>query len=391
MKVSALFWYRLRHLLIFLIWWNISIRLFIYLRFAGQLDAGESVAKAISIIRDNQSIITICACVISIFTWLMEEFAFNKLLKRLGTVNGSIFRSLSYLVLFTVFSLFAGLWYNVVYHDVSFWKSLGSAERYLFNDTWLFFFIIVILTNWAMNLFVAAENHLGKGNINKILSGAYRVPQEEAKIFMFLDLVSSSRAAELLGHQRYSRFLQESFKEMSNLIIKHRATVYQYVGDEVVLVWDAKKPINYIRSLRFYFDLLNVWKEREQYYNDKYGITPLFTASLNSGKVMVAEVGEIKTEIAYHGDVLNTASRVQKVCKVYQQPLVVTQEFVTAAGEVNPEFEFSLLDDIELPGKENKVKIFGVTSNLGVEKHCCYESYYRKCNSYHKRIIGNTQ
>lgn len=390
MKVSALFWHRFRHLIIFLIWWNISIRLFIYLRFAGQLDAGESVAKAFSIIRDNQSIITICASAISIVTWFIEEFAFYKFLKQLGAVKGAIFRSIVYLLLFTAFSLFAGLWYNVNYHGVSFADSLGRLERYLFNDTWLFFFIIVILTNWGMTLFVAAENHLGRGNINKILSGTYRVPQEETKIFMFLDLVSSSRAAEVLGHKRYSRFLQDSFKEMSNLIIKYRATVYQYVGDEVVLVWNARKPQNFQRSLRFYFELLQVWKEREDYYIKKYGITPLFTASLNSGDVMVAEVGEVKTEIAYHGDVLNTAARVQKVCKEYEQPLVVTDAFVYSAGDVSPEFSFTLLDDVSLRGKKNKVKIYSVNSSLGVEKHCCYERYYRKGNSNHKNVVSNS-
>ena len=38
---------------------------------------------------------------------------------------------------------------------------------------------------------------------------------------------------------------------------------------------------------------------------------PKFKAGLNVGKITIAEVGEIKTEIAYHGDVLNTAARIQ--------------------------------------------------------------------------------
>jgi len=34
---------------------------------------------------------------------------------------------------------------------------------------------------------------------------------------------------------------------------------------------------------------------------------------------VVAEVGEIKTEIAYHGDTINTAARIQEQCNVLKQ------------------------------------------------------------------------
>ena len=47
------------------------------------------------------------------------------------------------------------------------------------------------------------------------------------------------------------------------------------------------------------------------YYRYKYGVVPVFKAGMNCGTVPVAEIGELNKQIAYHGDVINPASRIQ--------------------------------------------------------------------------------
>lgn len=49
---------------------------------------------------------------------------------------------------------------------------------------------------------------------------------------------------------------------------------------------------------------------------------PEFKAGLSLGLVTVAEVGELKTEFAYHGDVLNTAARIEGYCIEFNKPLL---------------------------------------------------------------------
>ena len=39
---------------------------------------------------------------------------------------------------------------------------------------------------------------------------------------------------------------------------------------------------------------------------------------------MVEQVGELKSEITYHGDAINTASRIQNLCNSYQSRLLVS-------------------------------------------------------------------
>lgn len=98
---------------------------------------------------------------------------------------------------------------------------------------------------------------------------------------------------------------------------------------------------------------------KEKLFVKKYGIHPEFTASINSGNVMVAEVGDIKTEIAYHGSVLNTASRLQKQCKKYGARLLATEAFVSNPIKTQHNYTYEFLDLVHL-GKINSEKIFQI-------------------------------
>jgi len=99
-----------------------------------------------------------------------------------------------------------------------------------------------------------------------------------------------------------------------------------------------------------------------------YGLVPEFTASLNSGNIMVAEVGDLKTEIAYHGSVLNTASRLQKQCKNYSANLLATERFISNLTKTPHNYTFEYLGVVHLSGKINLENIFKInresTGNL---------------------------
>jgi len=71
--------------------------------------------------------------------------------------------------------------------------------------------------------------------IRNLISGKYHRPREETRIFLFLDLRSSTTMAEKLGHVLYSRLIQDCFRDLTECAIAHEVEIYQYVGDEAVL------------------------------------------------------------------------------------------------------------------------------------------------------------
>ena len=74
----------------------------------------------------------------------------------------------------------------------------------------------------------------------------------------------------------------------------------------------------------------------------------------------MAEVGEFKREIAYHGDTINTAARIQKLCNPYDKKFLISgaiEEIVNNDQTFNIEF----VDETVLEGKLEKVNIYSVT------------------------------
>ena len=105
----------------------------------------------------------------------------------------------------------------------------------------------------------------------------------------------------------------------------------------------------------------------QDHYIEKYGVAPIFTASINSGKVTVAEVGTVKAELAFHGDVLNAAARVQGLCKVYKENLLITENIKLTTFD----FTTELIDNVDVTGRNESIGVYSVkkfvVSNLELE------------------------
>lgn len=199
--------------------------------------------------------------------------------------------------------------------------------------------------------------HFGSNNLSKLLFGQFYNPREEERIFMFLDLQSSTTHAERLGHITYSKMIQDCFNDLG-VVVENEAEIYQYVGDEVVLTWKLATGLRNQNCLKAYFNFKRQLEKRQQHYLDLYNCQPHFKAGLNHGLVTVAEIGKFKKEIAYHGDAINTAARIQAKCNEFKQALLISEnlkEKLNLSG-----FSCEKLGSIELKGKKAKVPIYAV-------------------------------
>lgn len=223
-------------------------------------------------------------------------------------------------------------------------------------------YVVMISVYWGVAVllglfFVQVADKFGQGVLISFLLGRYHRPKEEERIFMFADLKSSTTYAETLGHVRYSQLIQDCFFDLTDVVVERHAIVYQYVGDEVVLTWDAKTGVDQANCLRSFFDFDRAIQARREHYLARYGMLPEFKAGLNVGTVTVAEVGEIKKELAYHGDVLNTASRIQGVCNELGSRVLLSESLQRMLGDT-PGFAFDLLGSLALKGKKDPVNVY---------------------------------
>ena len=95
-------------------------------------------------------------------------------------------------------------------------------------------------------------------------------------------------------------------------------------------------------------------------YMREYGVRPQFKAGLPFGKVICAQIGDIKREIVYNGDVLNTTARIQKECNTYQRDCLVSGHLVKRLQQSH-HFKYEKIDSVTLRGKESEVELFSVS------------------------------
>lgn len=198
---------------------------------------------------------------------------------------------------------------------------------------------------------------IGENNLGKLLHGKFYTPKEEKRIFMFLDLQSSTHHAERLGHIKYSKMIQDCFNDLG-VVIENEAEIYQYVGDEVILTWELKAGLRNQNCLNAFFNFKNQLNKKKEKYLKNYGYVPFFKAGVNSGMVIVTEVGKYKKEIAYHGDTINTAARIQGKCNTFKQELLISNNLKKQL--VSTKFTFNEIGHIALKGKKEEVSIFSV-------------------------------
>lgn len=242
----------------------------------------------------------------------------------------------------------------------NFHQLLELYNSRLFFAILAYFFIVGTL----IEIFHDIDKKFGKGVLLKILMGKYYKPKEEERIFLFMDLKSSTYYAEKLGHFMYSRLIQDCFKDISAAVLKNHAEIYQFVGDEVVLTWKLKNGLEKSRCLQMFYDFVNTIETRKDYYQKQYGMIPVFKAGVHSGKVMVAEVGELKSEIAYHGDAINTASRIQGLCNSYNCRLLVSGDLMEELKKKNTiNGKHTYIGHVLLTGKEIETDLYSMSLN----------------------------
>jgi len=154
----------------------------------------------------------------------------------------------------------------------------------------------------------------GPGVFKDYLLGHYFMPKGERRIFMFADIKNATGIAEDLGEQRYFNFLKHFFNDIAPAIMQTGGEVYQYVGDEVVVTWKMKNGLKKSNALHCFYMMKTMLERKRAKYINTFEVFPEFKVGYHYGPVTVGELGKIKRDIAFSGDVLNTTARIQSTC-----------------------------------------------------------------------------
>lgn len=276
-----------------------------------------------------------------------------------------VYRTFRVVVWFMVLFFFIMVivnWLKINTYETIFPHSLHDffATRKVFE-----FLGIALIISLFSNFLDELHRKLGRDAIFNLILGKYHQVKQEDRLFLFIDLNNSTDIAEEMGEMEYSHFLQDYFYDISEPIARYFGRVYQYVGDEAVVTWPVKKGFRFAVCVRCFFAIQKQIRRYKSHYEKRYGRVPEFKAALHGGTVVVSEVGKYKSEIAYHGDVLNTTARMLSRCHEFASEFIVS-DYVMENVEMPKYLKADPLGGFKLKGKQQEVELHAIY--LSVDK-----------------------
>ncbi|MEQ9301802.1 MAG: adenylate/guanylate cyclase domain-containing protein [Cyclobacteriaceae bacterium] len=264
--------------------------------------------------------------------------------------------TISFILIFSLITVLSGLVVAIFVAGHSFGTPMFADEfiAHIYDPLHLKNMIIWSIVVALSQFVIMINDKFGQGVLYHFLSGRYHQPRTEERVFMFADIKGSTSIAERLGNQQYHNLLKDFFADITNAIIENKGEVYQYVGDEVVISWPKADGIQDANCVRCYVDMLASIDEKRDTYLRKYGVVPEFKAGLHYGEVMAGEVGVIKRDLTFSGDVLNTTSRIQEACKNYEVNLLASDQLLDQLRD-RAGYVFRHIGEINLRGKSKLV------------------------------------
>ena len=311
---------------------------------------------------DAVIITTLSSFILGLFFGVIEVFILEKMFRKVPFLVKLILKTGLYI-------FFISLFFNIVtLLNSSFTRGLSVMHPEVINSSRLFFtnslFIAVLLYAGgiiAIILFLFEINdNLGQGIVINFLIGKYHYPRQENRIFLFLDMKSSTTIAENIGHTNYFEFLKAYYADMTKSIEKYSGKIYQYVGDEIVITWNLKSGFKNNNCLNCFLSIKKTFKQLKGKYENKFGIVPKFKAGIHMGSVATGEIGVLKKEILFSGDVLNTTSRMESLCNTYDVECIISENLLSNL-KPDSNLDIKIIGVCKLRGKNKDVKLFSVT------------------------------
>lgn len=267
-----------------------------------------------------------------------------------------IYLSLFLFVIVLFFPMAFALETGIGMFTIEAWDKLG---RFLASITFLTTLFQLSVSLILALIYSAISENLGHHVFLNFFTGRYHTPVVEERIFMFLDMKSSTAIAEKLGHLNYYKLLQAYYNSMSDAIINSLGEVYQYIGDEIVISWKLDRGLKNANCIKCYFDMQDALLAKRESFFEAFGFEIDFKAGIHLGEVTIGEVGALKKEIVFTGDVLNTTARIQSQCNELQSGLLISGQLKNVLP--SNDYTFESKGEISLKGRNKKEELFKVT------------------------------
>ncbi|XSG82246.1 MAG: CHASE2 domain-containing protein [Methyloligella sp. ZOD6] len=200
---------------------------------------------------------------------------------------------------------------------------------------------------------------------------------------LFSDVRGFTTISEGLDAEELTRFLNELFTPLSNIILAQDGTIDKYMGDALMAFWNAPLDdpdhaenacragllmMNEMRSLN------DKWREHAKARGREYRPVSL-GIGINTGECCVGNLGsETRFDYSVIGDNVNVASRIEGQSKTYGVGAVIGESTVERA----PDYAFLELDLLKVKGRTKATRIFALLGDGSLKQDAGFKAFQKR-------------
>lgn len=200
---------------------------------------------------------------------------------------------------------------------------------------------------------------IGASHVFHFLVGTYHRPTPRQKVVLFLDMVGSSTIAEKLKPKQSMALIARFIFDASLAFRIKGGDIVNYTGDGLVVLWPLNKADQAVESVEL---LHSIIKQNRSLYRSKFDLVPNFRIGIHGGEVIISQIGEEKLFLGLYGDVVNTAARLEQMCKELGTTILFSKT-VRQYMSVNMKKKTKHLGKREVRGREEKIDVFTLGSS----------------------------
>lgn len=203
----------------------------------------------------------------------------------------------------------------------------------------------------------------GKATIGEALGGETR----EVTV-LFCDIRSFTAMSEKMEAAEVVSLLNRYFTALGKCITNHHGIINKYIGDAIMAIFGA--PVSSQNSARDAFEAALEMRRALEAINEEFlkdGLPQLhFGIGIHTGPVFAGTIGAAnRMEYTVIGDTVNTASRLESLCKTYAKDLLLSEAAkeklqISSNTELSESkaLELQFVADAQIRGKVETMKIY---------------------------------
>lgn len=179
---------------------------------------------------------------------------------------------------------------------------------------------------------------------------------------LFLDIRNFTRISESLEPETLVAWLSDFRARLTAIVFKHNGAVDKFIGDAIMATFGTPRPDpapgrDSNNAVLCALEMLDALSDLDRDWQD-HGIENRIGVGIHTGEVLAGNIGDSdQIEYSVIGDAVNTASRIEGLCKKLRRPIIISEE---VRAELAPKIPTESLPRVIVKGKNQALVLHAV-------------------------------